>query len=139
MLSNAFKLVALAMTFICVAARPPKFEEFPQATEEDEMNVKVPETENDEADNVEMDGMSKRQTKPVIPVPKPCPFDCNSIAIVEDQSSGGISGFLDPQIYKCCQNACSQYQSWLNSNQPPWACYRKTLDIMCKCTKVNSS
>jgi hypothetical protein len=126
------------MAFICVAARP-EFEEFPQVSEADEMNVEVPETENDEADNVEMDGMSKRQTKPVIPVSKPCPFDCNSIATVEYQSSRGINGFLDPIIYQCCQNTCSQYQSCLNSNKPAWACYKKTLDIMYKCAKIISN
>jgi hypothetical protein len=140
MLSNAFKLLALAMAIICVAARP-EFEEFPQETEADEMNVEVPETGNDEADNVEMDGMSKRKTKPFPVLSKPCPFNCKTIAIVKFPF---IWGKPPPQyflfwhhgVYNCCQKACSYYQGCLNSNKPAWLCYLDTLDIICKCRNL---
>ena len=76
MLSNAFKLLVLAMAFLYVAARS-EFEDIPLETEADEMDIEVPKTEDDEMDNVEMDDI-KRQAS------KPCPFVCGYVSLVKN-------------------------------------------------------
>ena len=94
-MSNAFKLLAVAMAFICVAARSES-EDIPLETEADEMDIEVPKTEDDEMDNVEMDDI-KRQAS------KPCPFVCGYVSLVKNSQN---TYTLRLDVYKCCVKAC---------------------------------
>ena len=142
MLSNVFKLLFLAMAFMCVTARP-EFEDFRQKTEADETDMEVLETEQDETDNVEMDGLFKKQTKlPKSSAPCTCPFDCGKVAIVKypfiwnKPAVEDYLYFMHPGIYKCCREACEHYQNCLSLNKPEWLCYPETLDYICKCRSI---
>ena len=147
MLSNAFKPLVLAMAFLYVAARPES-EDIPLETEADEMDIEVPETEDDEMNNVEMDdAMTKeeRQLKVRPPIFKPivrCPFDCAKVCVRKYPFTWGIPPkthyfyVCDRRVYNCCKRACFYYQNCINSGRPAWACYAETLDFLCRCRRI---
>ncbi|CAB4002620.1 Hypothetical predicted protein [Paramuricea clavata] len=127
MLSNAIKLLFLAMTLVYVAARP-EFE--------------VPESY--EMENDEMD----REPRLKIPAPIltkplwPCPFDCGKVCVVKYPFTSGnppvsnIFYICHKAVHDCCKKACYSYQKCLLT-KPEWACYADTLDYICKCRSIS--
>jgi hypothetical protein len=137
MLSNAFKLLVLAMAFLYVAARPES-EDIPLETEADEMDIEVPETEDDAGmDNVDAMTNEKRQFN-VRPVR--CPFDCAKTSIIKYPFSWGVPPKTyyfyrsDLRVYRCCKSACAYYQNCVRF-RPAWACYADVMDRLCSCRR----
>ena len=133
MLSSAFKLLLPAIVLVCVTA------------ETHHMDIEVPETKENQTDNVEMDDLVKKEIKkpailtPFVPI---CPFDCSKVCIVKYPFTWGIPPVsyvfyrchIEP--YECCKKACCYYKTCVNSNKPAWACYTDTLDKLCKCRSI---
>ena len=142
MLSNALKLLLLAIALVCVAI--PESEDFPRETEAHDVDVEVVETKGGETDNVTIDDLVKKQIKfpPILtPFCPRCPFDCGSVCVVKYPFTWGhppityVFYLCHYDVYICCKKACCKHQTCVKSNKPSWACYTDTLDMLCKCRR----